>query len=144
MSILLPSWLLTEKRAAEQLIEIYDLTETRKDAEEGDAWALIKMGDLYHEGRAGLPQSDAIAMEYYRKAFEKAAEEDDEYNRLTAGRDAASRIAVIYLRSRDVPESEADYEKWASEAEKFRQGLRDREEAKRQQRIEEHKAMIPQ
>ena len=121
-----------------------DLAETLKKAEEGDAFALIKMGDAYSQGYAGFPKSYAIAVKYYRKALEKAAEEDDEYTRLAAGRDAAWRISMAYLAGRGAPESYADYEKWGSEAEKFRQGLRDPEEAKRQQLIEEHEAMIPQ
>ena len=102
------------------------------------------MGDAYSHGYAGFPQSDAIAVEYYRKALEKAAEEENEYTRLAAGRDAAWRISMAYSTGNGAPESYADYEKWPSEAEKFRQGLRDLEKVKRQQLIGEHEAMIPQ
>ena len=120
------------------------LAETYKKAEEGDVLALLNMGDAYTRGFFGLPQSDAIAVQYYLKAAELGAKEADEYTRYSVGRNTASRLSTAYRTGRGVPQSDATAEKWESLAKKFRQALQDMEDAKHQQRIKEHEAMIPQ
>lgn len=46
------------------------LDDTRKAAEQGDAWAQTELGTLYAEGR-GVPHDDTEAVKWYRQAAEQ-------------------------------------------------------------------------
>jgi len=47
--------------------------EIKKAAEQGDANALNKLGDMYQHGKNGVAQDYAKAANYYRKAAEDKA-----------------------------------------------------------------------
>ena len=93
------------------------------------------MGDAYHFGEGGMPQSDSIAMQYYVKSYEKAIEQGD----LNIRRHAAGTLSQIYLFRND-----AEAEKWQQRHTEAIKKIEELEKAERQKLIEEHEAMIPQ
>ncbi len=72
-------------------------------AEQGDAGAQFRLGVMYDEGR-GVPQSDAQAAEWYRKAAEQ-------------GNAVAQRfLGDMYAEGRGVPQSDAQAVEWYRKA----------------------------
>ena len=124
-------WVRSGVDSEEQALMYPDLTEIRKKAEEGDAKALSTMGDAYHFGEGGMPQSDSIAMQYYVKSYEKAIEQGD----LETSRGVASALYMM---------GGAESEKWQKRHEEAIAKIENLEKAKRQKLIDEHEAMIPQ
>ena len=113
-----------------------DITDLREKAKEGDANALLTMGDAYHFGEGGMPKSASIAMQYYAKAYEKAIEQGD----LKIRRNAASGLSSLYFSEGN----DAEAEKWQKRHTEAIKKIAELEKAERQKLIDEHEAMIPQ
>ena len=78
-----------------------DLDTLRERAEQGDAGAQFKLGDMYALGW-GVPQDDARAVAWYKKA----AEQGDA--------DAQVKLGAMYALGRGVPQDYARAHMWSN------------------------------
>ena len=72
-------------------------------AEKGEVWAQYNLGILYENGE-GVPENDATAVKWYRKAAEQGIA-NAQYN-----------LDVMYHSGRGVPEDDATAVKWYTKA----------------------------
>lgn len=73
-------------------------------AEQGSAYAQFNLGVLYDQGR-GVPQSDSLAMEWYRKAAEQGLPQ------------AQVNLAIMYREGQGLPPDPAQAYFWFALAE---------------------------
>ena len=140
----------------EQMLE--EIAKIHKKAEEGSASALYDLGSAYDQGW-GVPTSKKIAVQYYLKAYEAAVEaaveqekwdewlakpadewpaaaESDAWDNLNVRSLAAFHLSLAY--------NDDEAEKWYRRHDEARIKINDLEKARRQKKIEEHEALIPQ
>jgi len=73
------------------------------NANKGDAAAQFNLGVMYDEGD-GVPEDDAEAVKWYRKAADQGLAE------------AQSNLGLMYANGKGVPEDDAEAVKWYREA----------------------------
>ena len=80
-----------------------DLDKNMAAAEQGNANAQFNLGLMYSEG-IGVPENDAEAVKWYRKAAEQGVAS------------AQSNLGMMYENGRGVPENHAEAVKWYRKA----------------------------
>ena len=86
-----------------QSVNALDFDETKALADQGDADAQYNLGVMYGKGR-GIPQNDAEAVKWYRKAAEQGYAI------------AQSNLGIRYDTGRGIPENDAEAVKWYRKA----------------------------
>jgi TPR repeat protein len=79
--------------------DVSDFEETKRLAEQGEAYAQYNLGLMYDEGE-GVPENNAEAVRWYRLAAEQG------YAR------AQSNLGFMYSNGEGVPENNAEAVRW--------------------------------